>query len=815
MVRKWVRIIRSLDRLSRNRHCRAVSPSFSLCLTSPCSVCLLPFLSFAFLLLLLLSLGLAPSGLGADNVTLQLKWDHEFQFAGYYAAQWQGYYEAAGLNVTIRSRVTPDGKLLDVGDELQRGNAEFAVAGPDLLIYRDRGIPVIILATIFQKSPYAFVAVKGHFKTPAQFAGKRVNQTEPTWGPVELDAVMRAAGADPRSIIVNTEPPNLGLLVEGHVDIIATYLTSATWQMKEMNTEFDTFTADDFGVHLYGDTLIAHERMITSHPRLVERFTQASLEGWKYALEHSDEIADKIAADLPRTYRFYRDFAAYNRHEAKDVLDLTQYPTVALGYSSRDRWERTLDYFRQSGYVSQELDIDNLIYQPEQRLRKKIKRITITLVSVGAVGSLLVLLLAGWSYTLRAQVTAKTSELQALTHSLEERVRERTDALQHEFAIRQRLESRLIQSHKMEALGTLAGGIAHDFNNLLTAILGNISLAQLKIAEEDPIYPFLTRAVDACQRAHELPRQLLTFAKGGSPIKKVLAIDPLVREILSLTTRGLKSAYRYNNSDKSLCAEIDGGQISQVLQNLLINADQAMPAGGNIRVTVDEYIATGEDAPLTTKQRYVRISVHDEGIGIPKENQDKIFEPFFTTKDKGHGLGLSISFSIVKNHHGLLTLESIPGAGTTFYVFLPTAETPPEQEDGLHAEHVRCQGKILVMDDDEEIREIAARTISDMGGTVDCVANGAEAIHCFSEAKAEGKPYDLVILDLTIRGGMGGKETNERLRELDPKVKTIVMSGYSNDPIMANCHRYGFVGMITKPFVVSKLARAVADALKE
>src|SRR5579884_2933240 len=382
-----------------------------------------------------------------------------------------------------------------------------------------------------------------------------------------------------------------------------------------------------------------------------------------------------------------------------------------------------------------------------------------------------------------------------------------------DITAKQKMEEDLLRTSKLEAVGLLGGGIAHDFNNILTAILGNISLVKLSANPKDPLYKQLTEAETASLRARDLAQQLLTFAKGGTPIKKTVSIKELLRESIRFVLHGSNVGVEFFISDDLWPVEIDEGQISQVLHNLVINAQQAMPQGGIIEVHADNYPAGELERRLPLPPgRYVRIAIRDFGIGIPKEHLPRIFDPYFTTKQKGSGLGLSTSYSIIKKHDGTMMVDSELGKGSTFSFYLPAASHEAGLEERPEAP-LQGHGKILVMDDEPAVREVAGEILRFLGYQVEFAEDGSEAIARYQDALASGKPFDLTIMDLTVPGKMGGKEAVQRLREIDPHVKAIVSSGYSNDPIMSDYHRYGFKGVIAKPYQLEQLRKSAHDVI--
>ena len=377
---------------------------------------------------------------------------------------------------------------------------------------------------------------------------------------------------------------------------------------------------------------------------------------------------------------------------------------------------------------------------------------------------------------------------------------------------RKRLEEELFRSQKLESVGILAGGIAHDFNNVLTTIIGNISMAKMQVSPDDEMFDLLSEAEMASFRAQALTKQLLTFAKGGALLKETASIKDILKESSLFVLRGSKSGCEFSIAEDLWLVDVDVGQMSQVINNIVINSNQAMPRGGIIQVAaVNLMIDERHDLPLKPG-RYVRISVTDQGVGIAKEHLLNIFDPYFTTKQEGSGLGLATTYTIIKKHDGHITVESLLGVGTTFHIYLPASDKAvPEKEE---VKLIKGQGRILVMDDESPLRKMVGRMLEKLGYESEFAKDGAEAIRLVQEAKEAGKLYDAVILDLTIPGGMGGKEAINKLLEIDPEVKAIVSSGYSDDPVLSNFQDYGFKGMMPKPFESRSLGKVLHEVLK-
>jgi len=379
---------------------------------------------------------------------------------------------------------------------------------------------------------------------------------------------------------------------------------------------------------------------------------------------------------------------------------------------------------------------------------------------------------------------------------------------------RRKQEEEIVREQKLESVGILAGGIAHDFNNLLTGILGNIGMAKMYAAPGDRrLLERLEEAEKASMRAKALTQQLLTFSKGGEPVKKIIPIADVVSESAVFALRGSNVRSEFDFPENPLCSEIDEGQISQVIHNIVLNAQQAMPRGGTLRIACRPVIIGPEDFLPLPQGPYVMITIQDEGTGIPETIINDIFDPYFTTKKNGSGLGLSTCYSIMKKHGGHITVKSEVGVGTTFFLYFPEAKGACPQRAGSDDGIDRLSCRVLVTDDEEVVRAIAGEILGYFGCEVAYACDGAEAVALYQEAMKAGRPFDIVMLDLTIPGGMGGREAVERLREIDPDVKAIVVSGYSNDPVMAQYQSYGFCGVVSKPYRMIDLNRILKGIL--
>ena len=382
-----------------------------------------------------------------------------------------------------------------------------------------------------------------------------------------------------------------------------------------------------------------------------------------------------------------------------------------------------------------------------------------------------------------------------------------------DISMRRKMEYELQKAQKLESLGVLAGGLAHQFNNILTALTGNIMLAKMYAKPGTEVSDILSEAEKASLKASDLTRQLLTFSKGGAPFTKTLSLKELIRDLAGFVAK--ESAVRCEAfvPQNLWPVEADEGQIRQAITNLLANACQAMPLGGLVKISAENVIADPALMPSLREGAYVKLAITDQGAGIEKNYMDKIFDPFFTTKQKGSGLGLTSAFSIVRSHNGRITVESEIGIGTTFTIYLPAAlgKTPEEKAGGK----VFLPGdrRILVMDDEDMVRNVIDRMLGQCGCTASFARDGREMIELYRKGMESGRPFDAVIIDLIIAGGMGGKEAVQKLLEVDPHANAIVSSGYSEDLVMSNFREFGFKGVLAKPYNLSELGKVLSEVI--
>ena len=385
---------------------------------------------------------------------------------------------------------------------------------------------------------------------------------------------------------------------------------------------------------------------------------------------------------------------------------------------------------------------------------------------------------------------------------------------------RKQAEEDLQKIHKLESIGLLAGGIAHDFNNILTGLFGNLAIAKAELASNHPALEHLQDAQKSMTRATRLTQQLLIFAKGGNPVREGVSIGTLVEEVVRFDLSGSSVKPVFDIAEDLWVAEVDRGQIQQVFSNLTVNAKQAMTDGGHLYITLKNTSVRSDEIAELQAGKYIKVTVRDEGAGIEQRYLDQIFDPYFTTKRFGSGLGLATTYTIIKKHGGCISVDSTPAVGSTFTLYLPVAKeefTAPDRSSLLVPPRRKgtSRERALVMDDEAMIRKVTARFLEREGYLVETVEEGKEAIAKYRQAMASKRPFAVVIMDLTIPGGMGGREAVKKILELDPEARVIVSSGYAEDPVMADHTAYGFCGIAPKPYSREKLLEVVQQALKD
>ncbi len=379
-------------------------------------------------------------------------------------------------------------------------------------------------------------------------------------------------------------------------------------------------------------------------------------------------------------------------------------------------------------------------------------------------------------------------------------------SVSNDLTERKKTEEYIRRTLKLESIGTLAGGIAHDFNNLLNIIFGYIDLARSVCSQNSSVFEYLDKAFKGYDRARDLTQQLLTFSRGGSPLKKTGSLTSLLKESVKFALSGSNIVCNFEIDENLWFCDFDKNQMGQVIDNIVINAQQAMPMGGIITITASNISLRHEEHPGLNEGNYIRIVFSDTGIGIPGTILPHVFDPFFTTKKKGNGLGLSTVYSIIKKHDGDIWADSVPGKGTSFYILIPASEEQPAS-DNTHGYIIhKGSGRVLVMDDEKSILDITRAILTSMGYEVVLAADGEEALELIKNYLETGRSFKAVIMDLTIPGGMGGKRAITELRKIDKEVIVFASSGYSDDPVLSDPGKYGFTDGIPKPYTKKDLA---------
>ena len=852
-----------------------------------------------------LSFAFATEDSGSNNlekVTLQLRWRHQFQFAGYYAAKAKGYYQKAGLDVQIKA----GGEYIDPVAEVVHDNAQYGVSNSDILLKRLQNQPVVVLAVIFQHSPLVIIArAETGIHTPQGLIGKKVMMNPKR--DVEVIAMLQSEGIALNRINVLRGKATRKNYLDPHIDALAAYITNQPYYLQEKAIPYMIIRPSNYGIDFYGDSIFTSEKELSDHPDRVRRFRAASLKGWQYAMEHSDEIIDLIinqySSEKPRKHL---------RFEADAMRPLILPDLVEIGHINEGRWRVIADTLVRNKMIQPGYSLKGFIYSPEPEGEFKfpwqVVGVAGALFGIILFSALILLFLNQRLHrevkerkqavmALHSSEREKTAVLNAMTeivayldwnlqiiwgnhaaaqrlglsteemtgHSCQEFWRHNKEVcrkcpaskalksgeteedeiesvdgkawliraypvkddsnevigivyLAEDITQKQKQEGELLRTIKLESIGVLAGGIAHDFNNMLTAVMGYIALAQMKINPKGKTSEFLADAEKAAMRARDLAQKLLTFSKGGEPIKKRAQISKSLTHAIDLVLSGSNIDHELNCPENLSPVEFDQTQMEEAFRNILTNAKEAMPNGGHIAIKAENVFFGKESLLNQHEKNFVKISFIDRGTGIPNELLEKIFDPYFSTKEmgvkKGMGLGLSITHSIIKKHHGLITVESVLGKGATFNIYLPaTVQTDkPSKEIALATpSYEGHNGRIMLMDDEKMIWEVAGQMLTHLGYEITYAADGDAAIEIYKEAKIKGIHFDAVILDLTIKGGLGGKDTIAKLLEIDPKVKAFVSSGYSDDPVVTGYKAYGFFGVIVKPYNIKDLSEALAN----
>ena len=845
-------------------------------------------------------------------VTLQLKWKHAFQFAGYYMALEKGYYRQAGLNLSI---IEGGPGRSPVAHVLSRP-AAYGVASTGALLARSQGKPIRALGAIFQHSPLALMVLqRSGIRQLSDLRGKRIMLQH---GELDADilASLRQVGLSAQDYRRQETNYRLDSLLSGACDAFSVYVTDQPYQLDAKHLPYRLFRPTDQGIDFYGDIVITSDDEVRHHPERVKAFMAATRRGWHDALTHPEEAIDLILLKYNSQHFSRRKL----RFEADASAKLIMADVVDIGYMNRFRWQKIAQSYAALGMLPAAFPVDDFLYQPAPSLGELITTYRWPLL-IGFL--LLVLLVAAITILLlrrtvrqrthrlieserqmrdmvemadvgivihrdgrflyanpfmlsRMQIDSLTSirgqEIWPFVHPDDRQlVEQRIDDVIHNDAVYHRqplryintagetyeveVGSRAIQidgqaavlviavdvternraseeklamqrqmehTQRLESLGVLAGGIAHDFNNILAAILGNAALAerQLHKGSHDTLPRYLSNIVHSSEQATALCRQMLAYAGKGSLEVEQLDLSRMVERIAKLLTVSIhKGVTLHYELAKSLPAvEADATQLQQVLMNLVMNASDAMDAqGGEIRLRTGVVDIDASDAPLNVLHepvaagRYVFVEVADNGCGMDQATRAKIFEPFFTTKTDGHGLGMSAVLGIVRSHHGAILLDSTVGEGSSFRILLPAlaqqvavAQQDHAQEDDAIATW-HASGTVLLIDDEQPVREAASMMLQEIGFDVRCANDGEAGVACYTAHQAE---IVAVLLDMSMPN-MDGAACFAALKQIDPQVRVILSSGYHEAEAAARMNTEGLAAFIQKPYHPDTLRRVM------
>jgi len=724
--------------------------------------------------------GMVASALGAtqvplQQVTLQLKWHHQFQFAGYYAAQEQGYYRDAGLEVNILE-AEPG---MDVVKEVVSGRAHFGVGTSALLLSRQKGQPVVVLAAVFQHSPVVLIARTGSGITSVQdLVGKRLmieKQAD------ELFAYLHKEGVSEKTmtLVEHTFVPDD--LITGKVDCMSAYQTDESYFLDKARFDYLTFSPRMGGIDFYGDNLFTSESELKAHPDRAKAFREASMKGWKYAMQNPEEVANRIISRYGE-----RRGRAYLLYEAQKMNTLLQPGLVELGYMYPGRWQHIIDTYVELGLLPKGFPLEGFLYEPEAGVRQVNRRLVAVIVVLVALGILLgsaAVVLFRMSIRLKREIVSREMA---------------EEAVRMEHAEKAKLEEQLQQARKMESLGSLAGGIAHDMNNVLGAILGMASASiEAQPAGSHAHWAFET-IIKASERGGRMVKSLLSFARQSPAEKRELDVNVILREEVDLLERTTLSKVRLEMDLEPALSPIlgDASALTQAFMNLCVNAVDAMPEGGTLTIRTRNDGSEG-----------IEIVVEDTGTGMSREILERALEPFFTTKGvgKGTGLGLSMVYSIVRAHRGQIEIHSEPGQGCRVRMWFPACEPVAQAMEPASAPRPEPSARllnVLLVDDDELIQSSTLALLQALGHAAISAPSGESAL----AAIQGGFEPDVVILDMNMPG-LGGTGTLPRLRAMLPDVPVLLATGRADQAAVSLVEAHPRVALMLKPFDLKELKK--------
>lgn len=589
----------------------------------------------AFFITAFAALIATPAAGATERLTLLLRWDHQFQFAGYYAAQWKGFYAEEGLEVTIRTPFRGESEIADSVAEVVSGRADFAIGGADILVARDKGAPVVTVATIFHESAAEYyIRRDSGYSSLADIAGLRVARRLDDLLDIEFQSLLLAEGIDPDTIEPSASYGGEDHLADASLDLIPGYSFVTPVILDEKGVDYVRLRPRDYGVYFYGDSLFTREALIRHNEKTVSKFVAASLRGWQYALDHPVEIADLIAERLERRFPV-ADPVAFNRAQIDGVLRAALYPQVEPGHINPGRWQHMHDWLERAGLIANPVDLDHFIYDPAKRNAER-QRMLIELL-IALIFAAAVLGTLSWIWLLRRAVRAKTAELEL--------------SQQH-----------LSNAQKLATLGQLTATVSHELRNPLGVIRNALSLLAAKVDSTDGIVKrALERADRNIARCDRIVGELLDFTRTPELALEPIELDPWLSTVLDELTPPPGIAVIRNFAAPGVKVCIDSDRLRRAIINIQDNAWQAMEDGTGHSLTVKTWIS-GDRAC---------VELSDTGTGMDAETAGKVFEPLFSTKSFGIGLGLPTVQQIMRGHSGGVDIDSAPGHGTTVKLWLP------------------------------------------------------------------------------------------------------------------------------------------------
>ena len=767
---------------------------------------------------LLVLLAVLPFALGAhcedgglDQVRLQLKWSHQFQFAGFYAAVEKGFYRESGLDVALE-----EGRAgMDFIHQVVSGAADFGVELPDLLLRRVAGEPVVVLAAIYQHSPYVIASLDGTpIASPHDLVGRTV-MLRPSSN-AEILAMLLNEGVPLDQVRIVDHDFNANALANRTVDALSMYSSTMVHERALEGQRLNLLHPLNYGVDFYGDCIFTSERMLKDHPDRVRAFREASLRGWEYAMDHPREMAELIHERYAPGKSVENLLAEYDQ-----MMPLLLHKFVEPGHMNPGRWRHIADTFAEVGLLPPNVSLDGFIYNPEAAPDTAwLRGVAVSSVAALVILALVAVVLLLFNRRLDGAVRIRTRELEQANCALENEVKEHAIA----EAERLSLEHQVWHAQKLESLGVLAGGIAHDFNNLLTVILGSADMALQVIGDDAQARPLVTEIRDASNRAADLTRQMLAYSGRGHFEIREVNLNQLVGEIGRL----LASSFPKNAQiDIDLAGDLpvirgDSAQIQQIVMNLITNAAESIPAEreGMVRLTTRAIPCSKEDLrksclpEIPPPGEFVCIEVTDTGSGMSPEALDRLFEPFFTTKASGRGLGMAATLGIVRGHRGAIMVESAPGNGTTIRVLLPSVgksanDLAPAPVSS--ADEWRGHGTVLLVDDEEAVRSLAARMLERIGFDVLVAGDGVEGVALFRERSEEIR---CVLLDFSMPR-MDGVQASLELQRIREDIPIIVCSGFDRHEMEDRFSGRAIAAFLHKPFRYEQIRHAFQTALGE